>query len=116
MVSGDKEPIYDFTLEDLGRYNEQPVRAVLCLSVLECTACTAWLQRAAGAYSIVIVCWLLHRRGACGMGHYNKQPMRSMLRSCAASTCFVCLYCIDAIRCPSMARQRGSNRAPGATD
>lgn len=24
-VVGDKEPIYDFTLEDLGRYNEQPV-------------------------------------------------------------------------------------------
>ncbi len=22
---GDKEPIYDFTLEDLGRFNEQPV-------------------------------------------------------------------------------------------
>lgn len=24
-VVGDKEPIYDFNLEDLGRYNEQPV-------------------------------------------------------------------------------------------
>ena len=24
-MQGDKEPIYDFTLEDLGRVNEQPV-------------------------------------------------------------------------------------------
>lgn len=24
-VAGEKEPIYNFTLEDLGRYNEQPV-------------------------------------------------------------------------------------------
>lgn len=24
-VAGDKEPVYDFSLEDLGRYNEQPV-------------------------------------------------------------------------------------------
>lgn len=25
MVAGDKEPVYEFTLEDLGRFNEQPV-------------------------------------------------------------------------------------------
>jgi peptidylprolyl isomerase len=24
-VTGEKEPIYDFNLEELGRYNEQPV-------------------------------------------------------------------------------------------